>query len=394
MYPPVRQWFNQHFRDAQYEHLLAELHRHFPGALDFRVAETPIFIEETFWKQLESAGNEIVNIITHPQFLQQMEAAIPERYRLPGEPPHPAFLQIDFALVKNESGGIEPRLIELQGFPTLYCFQHLLGQTYQHVYQLPDTFTYLVPPFTAPTYLQALREIILGTHAPENVVLLDLFPHRQKTRIDFYCTQHHFGVTPVCFTEIHHQNGRLYYQRKGQRIPIHRIYSRLIFDEVEARGISVPHFWKTPLEVEWIGHPNWYFKLSKYALPYIQNPCCPRTYFLSDISSTTIELEKFVLKPLFSFAGSGVQLGPTPATLQAIGDPHHYILQEKVQYAPLIQTPAGLAKVECRLMYLWKDHPQLATSLVRLSRGKMMGVDFNRNRQWVGSTIAFRVPTA
>ncbi len=392
MDPTVRQWFNQQFRPAHYERLLAELHRQFPGALDFRVAESPIFLNTALWNRLEAAGNEIVDIITRPEFLAQMDSAIPEAYRLPGEPPHPAFLQIDFALVQQADGTIVPRLIELQGFPTLYCFQHLLGKAYQQVYHLPDTFAHLAPPWTPNDYLQALRDLLLGDHAPENVVLMDIFPHRQKTRIDFYCTQHHFGITPVCFTEIIHEKGRLYYQTNGRRIPIHRIYSRLIFDEVKARGIPVPDFWKTPLSVEWIGHPNWYFKLSKYALPFIQSPCCPRTYFLSEVPLQSIDPSQFVLKPLFSFAGAGVQLAPSRRTLQAIPNPEQYILQEKVNYAPVIRTPDGGAKVEFRLMYIWNDVPRLATNLVRLSKGKMMGVDFNRNRQWVGSTIAFRVP--
>ncbi len=392
MIPEIREWFNQRFTPRHYEHLLAELHRLFPGALDFRVAETPLFIDSAFQQKLLSAGEEIVKIITAPEFLQRMDGAVPREYYLPGEPEHPAFLQIDFALALDDQGEVVPRLIELQGFPTLYCFQHLLGQTFRTVYGLPETFTHFFPDFEEETYVTALRRILLGSHPPEQVVLMDLFPHRQKTRIDFYCTEKLFGVSPVCFTEIQQRKGRLFYRRNNKTIPIRRIYSRLIFDEVRERGIPIPAFWKEPLQVEWIGHPNWYFKLSKYALPFINSECCPRTYFLHQLPQLPDDLGAFVLKPLFSFAGSGVEVDVTPERLRSIKDPEHFILQEKVRYAPVLKTPDGFAKVEFRLMYLWDEKPQPAINLVRFSKGKMMGVDYNRYKEWVGSSIALFVP--
>ncbi len=392
MIPEIRKWFNSRFHYAQYERLLAELHRSFPGALDFRVAESPLFLGETFRQKLIDAGNQIVNIITKKDFLNRMERAVPEDYWLPGEPEHPAFLQIDFALALDEKGDVVPRLIELQGFPTLYCFQNLVGKTYRSIYNIPHSFSYFFPDFKQEQeYVSALQRILLGNHDPENVVLMDIFPHRQKTRIDFYCTQQMFGIQPVCFTEMLHRKGKLFYRRNGREIPVHRIYSRIIFDEIRTLGIEVPPFWKEPLQVEWIGHPNWYFKISKYALPYIQNACCPPTYFLNQLPRLPEDLHNYVLKPLFSFAGAGVQVELTPELLHSIKKPDHFILQQKVQYAPVLQTPDGWAKVEFRLMYLWDDQPQLATNLVRFSKGKMMGVNFNRNKTWVGSSIAFFV---
>ncbi len=394
MIPSIREWFNRRFTVNKYETLLAELHKFHPGALDFRVAETPLFLDADFQQTLMTAGDEIVKIITQPDFFRKMDTAVPEEYRLPGEPPHPAFLQIDFALAQDAKGHIVPRLIELQGFPTLYCFQNLLGNSFIRAYALPPEFTHFFPGFEEENYLHTLRKILLGPHSPEHVVLVDLFPHRQKTRIDFYCTERHFGLPVVCFTEIQHQKGKLYYRRNGKPVPIHRIYSRLIFDEVRARGIPVPDFWRNPLDVEWVGHPNWYFKLSKYSLPFIDHECCPRTYFVDQLEMYPDNLEQFVLKPLFSFAGAGVQVDVSREKLQRLKDPSRFILQEKVAYAPVIQTPDGWAKVEFRLMYLWDQEPQLATNLVRISKGKMMGVDYNRNKEWVGSSIALFVPPA
>ena len=110
---------------------------------------------------------------------------------------------------------------------------------------------------------------------------------------------------------------------------------------------------------------------------------------MNELDKYPKDLNRFVLKPLFSFAGLGVEVDVTKDILDKVVDKSNYILQEKVEYAPLIETPDEYAKVEIRLMFLWDDKPILTTNLIRTSKGKMMGVDFNKNKTWVGSNIAY-----
>jgi hypothetical protein len=98
------------------------------------------------------------------------------------------------------------------------------------------------------------------------------------------------------------------------------------------------------------------------------------------------------LKPLYSFAGLGVDMEPTPEKIAALTDPHAWILQKKVNYAAFVPTPDGpKSKAELRMMFLWPDgspDPILVNNLVRMSQGQMMGVNFNKEKTWVGSSIA------
>src|SRR5262249_17258404 len=119
-----------------------------------------------------------------------------------------------------------------------------------------------------------------------------------------------------------------------------------------------------------------------------------RAWFLDQLDRYPAELDQFVLKPLFSFAGSGVKVNITPADLDTIPADQrgNYLLQEKVAYAPVIKTPDEPSKVEVRVMFLWPDEaesPLAVTLLTRLSKGVMMGVDFNKNKTWVGSSCGF-----
>src|SRR6185437_1818825 len=124
----------------------------------------------------------------------------------------------------------------------------------------------------------------------------------------------------------------------------------------------------------------------------------PKAVFLDDwfagkgIETLPDDRSKLLLKPLYSFAGQGIQFAPSDQTLQAIQpvDRHLYLLQERIAFEPVIQTPHGSTQAEVRIMYLWPDGGALepVIGLVRLGRGLMMGVDHNRNQQWVGSSAA------
>ena len=148
------------------------------------------------------------------------------------------------------------------------------------------------------------------------------------------------------------------------------------------------------LDVEWAGHPNWFFRLSKFSLPWFRHACVPRTFFLSDLVELPPNLDEYVLKPLYSFAGLGVQIGPSAEAIAAIPttERSNYILQERMDFVASVDTPAGLTQIEIRIMYIWDSELKPVTTIIRSGRGKMMGVHFNKNLDWVGGSAGFYPP--
>jgi hypothetical protein len=302
-------------------------------------------------------------------------------------------LSFDFG-VCEDNGQIEPRLIEMQGFPSLYGFQVYYPEVLRNHFDIPGDFTQYLGGLNKKSYLQLLKEVILGNEAPENVILLEIKPHEQKTRIDFYCTQDYLGIQPVCITEVIQEGKKLYYMRDGVRTPINRIYNRVIFDDLHAQEKDLGDFIDItkPIDVEWIPHPNWFYRISKFTLPLITHPCVPETFFLDELVQPPADLDGYVLKPLFSFAGQGVVIDVKLDDLSRIKDPENWILQKKVKYADVIETPDGPAKVEIRIMYLWEEgepRPRPVINLARLSKGKMIGVRYNKDKSWVGGSVGF-----
>jgi len=181
----------------------------------------------------------------------------------------------------------------------------------------------------------------------------------------------------------------LWYERDGTPTRVLRIYNRVIFDELAGKDLVLPFDFREPLDVEWAGHPNWYFRWSKHSLPVLRHPAAPEARFLSDFDGIPAGLESWVLKPLFSFAGAGVRVDVTAKDLESIPkeERSRWLLMRKVEYAPVIETTdGGASKVEVRVMCIWRDgQPFPVTTLARLSQGKMMGVAFNKDRTWVGS---------
>lgn len=392
---PVRQDYNQAFSPERYRAFLDRINADLPGQLDFRVAETPIFVPKVLTDKLRAACDDIVNVITRDDFKQRTEAAIPAGQRVPNEDAHAGFLTVDFAVCKDAYGELTPQLIELQGFPSLYAFQAYLSDQFRAQYPIPDYLSHLFTVANNGEYLERLRQFIVGDCDPEQVILLEIYPDRQKTRIDFALTERYFGVRAVSLTDIQKDGRALYYDRDGRRVRIQRIYNRLIFDDLEKYPHLQTAFRLTDdVDVQWVGHPNWFFRISKYTLPLFDSPYVPASHFVSDLAEYPADLENYVLKPLFSFAGAGVRLNITAADLDAIPADQRsgYLLQRKVQYAPVIQSPDGLVKCEIRMLFIWPDadaRPTLLTNLGRLSRGEMIGVDFNKNKDWVGGTICF-----
>ena len=395
MVPALREKFNAGFTQQKYKEFQEELHALHPNGIEFRLAETPIFIDKAFTEKILSACESIVDLIVRPDFKQLTANAVPENLRVPNENDHSHFIAFDFGICENSNGELEPQLIEMQGFPTLFAYQVFDDEVTRRHFDIPVNYDSYLNGFTKESYIQLLKDIIVADHDPENVVLLELFPHKQKTRIDFYCTQDYLGIPVVCLTELVKEGNKLLYVQNGKKTEIKRIYNRIIFDDLQQQSSEVQEKGKIlfeELDVEWAPHPNWFYRISKYTLPFIKHQYVPETSFLSDVKSIPADLENYVLKPLFSFAGQGVVIDVTKEDIEAVKDPQDWILQRKVKYSDVIVTPDDNAKAEIRIFYFWKDgepRPVATQNLARLSKGKMIGVRYNKDREWVGGSMAF-----
>ncbi len=394
MVPELRRAYNAAFSEETYRRFVAELERDSGVGIDFRISETPIFLPAALASELERAAWEIFGEVTDPAYLRRAERAIPPGRAVPGDPGHPVFLQVDLALARTPDG-VAPRLIELQAFPSLYGFQWLIGRGYQrHFTAVPADWTTYFSGFDDDSYPTCLRDVIVGDCAPQEVVLLEVEPDKQKTKVDFAVTEKLVGLRTVDAAKVERRGRRLFYRDGGGgEVEIRRIYNRVIFDEVERKGLDLSHLFGAEIDAEWVGHPNWFYKISKWSLPHIRSDYCPPCHFVSDLDPPPADLENYVLKPIFSFAGLGVEVDVTAAKLAALRDPENWILQRKVEYAPVVETPDGKAKVEVRMMFVRRaGEPLLVNSLIRTSKGKMMGVNFNKDRTWIGASAAFHPP--
>ena len=392
MIPSLRDRFNREFTPEKYRAFLSALDSACGTHVKFRVSETPCFFPRSLVERLAAAAREMIRqLLDDPAYREASCAAIPAEFDVPGESPRPLFVQADFGLVRGAGGEIEPRLVEIQGFPSLYAYQALLLDAYRRSFGLDPALGGFLDFPDADSYLRELRRAILGSHDPENVVLLEIQPWEQKTLPDFTATEKLLQVRPVCVTEVKKEGRRLFYDRDGRRIPIRRIYNRVIVDELVRKNLPLPFSFRDDLDVEWAGHPNWFFRISKFSIPFLQHPAVPRSWFLDRISEWPADLDHFVLKPLFSFAGLGVIVGPTRADLNGIpaGKRGDYLLQERMRFEPVIATPHGPTQAELRIMFIWNDELKAGPVIVRMGRGKMMGVDHNRDLEWVGASAAF-----
>ena len=393
MVPALRQQFNTHFTSEKYEGFLKELNAVHPGAIEFRVAETAVYVPKDFTHKMLGACESIVDIIVDPKFKDLTKNAIPENLRVPGGNNHSHFIAFDFGICVNEEGEYEPQLIEMQGFPTLFAYEILLDDIYRKHFAVPDNYSAYLGGHNEESYTRLLKEIVLGNHDPKNVILLEIFPHHQKTRIDFYATQDYTGIKPVCLTELIKEGKKLYYLNDGKKTEVKRIYNRVIFDDLFQQTAEVQEKGKLlfeNLDVEWVPHPAWFYRISKFTLPLIRHPYVPPTFFLHEVKEIPADLENYVLKPLFSFAGQGVVIDVTKEDIEKVKDPENWILQRKVKYADVIETPDIPAKAEIRIFYFWKDgeaRPVPANNLARLSKGKMIGVRYNKDKEWVGGSF-------
>jgi hypothetical protein len=392
MDPQLRAKFNADFTPAKYAALLRCVNETEKCPVDFRICETPIFLTNEFTNEVARAANDIVDLVRTPEFARHARSAIPKGLEVPNESAHPNFLIIDFGICA-EGERLVPRLIELQAFPSLFGFQLLLLHCMRKAYPaIPRNWTSSFGGIKDQAYIALLRRTIIADANPENVILLEIEPEKQKTRIDFAATETLLGIRSVCLTKIKKHGRQLFYAHDGRNVQIERIYNRVIFDELQRRqDLHLPFNFQDNLDVTWIGHPNWYFRISKHSLPFLKTEHTSPTFFADEFPASE-KIDNYVLKPLYSFAGLGVDMEPTRDKISGVKNPHDWILQRKVDYAAFVPTVEGSkSKAEIRMMFVWPENdrdPILVNNLIRMSQGKMMGVDFNKDKTWVGASIA------
>jgi hypothetical protein len=395
MIPDIRKAYNEAFTIEKYQAFLKELNAAHPGELDFRVAETPLFVPKEFTQKMLRSCDVILSIISDTKFKSLTEKAIPRNLLVPGEDNHTQFIAFDFGICINEQGEYEPQLIEMQGFPSLFAYEILIDDIFRRHFPVPDNFSCYLNGYDRESYIRSMKEIITGGHDPEQVILLEISPRIQKTRIDFYCTEDYVGISMVCITDLIKEGKKLYYLKNGKKTAVKRIYNRVIFDDLLHQTPEIQEKGKIlfeELDVEWCPHPNWFYRISKFTLPLIRHPYVPPTYYLNEVKQIPSDLQHYVLKPLFSFAGQGVVIDVSKEDIEQVKDPENWILQKKVKYADVIQTPDIPAKAEIRLFYFWKNgetRPVAANNLARLSKGKMVGVRYNKDKEWVGGSFCY-----
>ena len=396
MIPALREAFNRNFLPETYQQLLKNLETASGTPIAFRVSETPCFFPRALLDQMAEYGRDLVlQLVNNPEYHRASDVTVPAQYNVANESPRPMFLQVDFGLVRNANGELEPKLVELQAFPSLYGYQPLLAKQYIESYKLPAALGIYLGGYDHDRYLQLMRKLIVAGHDPENVVLLEIDPEKQKTLCDFLITQRDLGIPIVDILKLKKRGTRLFYEHAGREVPVERIYNRCIVDELERKGIELPFDLTQPLDVEWAGHPNWYYRISKFSIPYLKHACVPKTWLLDQNSAVPRDKENYVLKPLYSFAGLGIKFNPTQADVDAIPAEQrpHYMLQERMRFEPVIATPHGMTQAEIRIMYVWPEDGEITPvlPLLRMGRGIMMGVDHNRNLEWVGGSAALWV---
>jgi hypothetical protein len=407
MIPSLRKHFNANFTPEKYRSFLQRIDDACGTHVQFRLSETPCFFPKSLLEDMASDGKELIRqLADSPEYRAKSDEAVPAEFKVPNEAPHPMFVQVDFGLVRDANGELQPKLVELQAFPSLYAYQGYLAEAYLDVYGLRDTsfrleksgvrprtyrlgeLKYFLSGLDSGSYRELLRQAIVGDHDPENVILMEIDPTHQKTLPDFLLTEKMLKVRTVDIVDIKKEGSKLFYESGGKRIPIKRIYNRAIVDELERKNVKLAFDWRDDLDVKWAGHPNWYFRISKFSIPYLKHRAVPKTWFLDRLEAIPEDLENYALKPLYSFAGLGVVIAPKKEDIAAIPAEKrpYYILQERMNFEPVIETPFGGTKAEVRVMYIWLDELTPVLTIIRMGRGLMMGVDHNKNREWVGAS--------
>ncbi|MFC0605760.1 hypothetical protein [Winogradskyella pulchriflava] len=392
-----RKTYNSNYSEEKYQALLADVNTSYNYKVPFKIAETPVFIPKELKTKLVEACEDIMSIINKPNFKKLTDGAFfDENTIVPNEDEHSKFIQLDFGICKDANESLVPKLIELQGFPSLYFFQELLGSKYREYFgeSIPKDFSQHLNGMTTDEYVELLKREIVGDTDPKQVILLEIEPDQQATAIDFYATAAKLGIKVLCITQLKKRGKTLFYlDDNGAEVEVLKIYNRIIFDELHQRtDLKTEFSFQDEIDAEWIGHPNWFYRISKYTMPLLKGDYVPKSYYLDKLEEIPTDLENYVLKPLYSFAGAGVQIHVTREMIDRITNKSNYLLQEKVAYAPVIETMDVPAKCEIRMMMLHNsktNKTEIVSNLIRLSKGEMVGVKYNKDKTWVGGSTGF-----
>src|ERR1700691_3459133 len=408
MIPYLRKHFNDSFPPEKYLTFLRRIDDACGTHVSFRLSETPCFFPKSFLEQMAEHGKELIRqLVESPEYRARSNASIPEEFLVANEPARPLFVQVDFGLVRDSNGTLQPKLVELQAFPSLYAYQVTLAKSYIDVYGLDwasgsdfrvsssgnTGLNFFLSGLDETSYRELLRRAIVGTHDPENVILMEIHPQEQKTLPDFLLTEKMLGISTVDIQAVKKQGAQLYYDKNGIQVPIRRIYNRAIVDELQRKHVKLGFDWRDDLEGEGGGHPTWYFRISKFSIPYLRHESVPKTWFLDQLETIPDDLQSYALKPLYSFAGLGVVIAPKQEDIAAIPAEKRgeYILQERLHFEPVIETPFGGTKAEVRVMYVWQEELQAALTIIRMGRGLMRGVDQNGNMGGGGASAGLHI---
>jgi hypothetical protein len=392
MVPERRRAFNERFTESRYQTYRAAIERRCGTSIEFRLCETPCFLPERLVGDLVEASQALLSqLLDNGEYRRAADAAVPVEFRVPHGESEPTFVQVDFGLIET-GAGLEPRLVELQAFPSLYGFQVAMAEAAMETYDLAGVTPFL-GGLAREEYLALMRRAMIGDHDPAEVVLLEIDPRHQKTLPDFVVTEQLWGVRAVDVRSVVRDGRRLWYDRDGRLTPIARVYNRVIPDELQHRHLELAFDFRDDLDLEWTGGPDWFFRISKFSIPWLRHPSVPLTQYLSEVTRIPEDRENWLLKPLFSFAGGGIIFAPTDAQLASIAAPDrvNYVLQERVPFTPTIATPYGPTQAEIRIMMVHdgerdgKPIYRAVLPLIRMGRGKMMGVDYNKGLCWVGA---------
>lgn len=397
MRPDLQRRFNSGVSPESHAALITDLESQLGLKIEFRICEMPIFISGELAGEMSRAAQELVEECLSPENRVRSASTLQQRYTVPNESTRPLFSVVDFAVTMDEHGVYRPRLIELQGFPSLFGYQQLLAESFIGHYHL-DAVTPFLSGIDKARYTELLATSIFGSHDPAEVALVEIDPDTQKTRPDFVAMERLIGLQSVNIRNVVRDGkGLAFTDSSGRLRPLKRIFNRAIIDELDDLGVELNFSWNDELDVEWAGHPNWYFRISKFLLPYLKHPTVPRSIVVAERHAWNEDvLQRSVLKPLYAFAGKGVNVAPTMADIEAI--PHEelseWILQERVHYAPCVPTPEGDNFVEIRIMLIWPDtetRPVPVMTLARTGRGALMGARYNVI-PWTGSSGCLIAP--
>src|SRR5215467_2697805 len=159
MIPSLRKQFNQSFTPEKYQTFLRRIDDLSGTHVQFRLSETPCFFPKPLMDRMACDGAALIRqLVDNPEYRKKSDEAVPAEFRVPNEAAHPMFIQVDFGLVRDAAGELQPKLVELQAFPSLYAYQGFLAHTYMDIFGLDSHLHYYLSGLNAASYKQLLGD--------------------------------------------------------------------------------------------------------------------------------------------------------------------------------------------------------------------------------------------